>query len=309
MFDARRRADQLEQSIMAQVEVGTTDPGAAWVAMADLERQAAALGQEVDGRSGADLAAPTEHFNRALDAANEAIATARAGVRDVADDDTAEQLLDRADERATKMLKTVNAVRHADNTATQEQADRMAAHRDAARTLIEDVRAAARLAPADGSQRAVSRAVIGGIATAVPAIGQQLNDPNKDHRGRTAMDDARARLDVFDAHFVRDEDADPTGKLVNKAMRLAAITAVGARRIAMEQNDPNLQPLIARSLVGAYADKMTHQLAKGDDDPADAEDAVALAQAMVMDDPVGKLMTGKINPEDAVQRIRATVAQ
>jgi hypothetical protein len=306
--ETRQSAKGLEKQVMAQVELGTANPGAAWLGMAPLAEQAAQLKAKVAGAAGGDLATPAEHFNRALDAANKAIDDARSGTRDIAKGDAAAALQGRITTLAGKIDTLFDTVRAAGGTVTQAQADEMDGYRDDAVTLRKDVRAAAKLAPTPGTERAVSRAITAGLADAVPAIGARLNDPKKDARGRTAMDDVRARLEVFDDRFAQSTEGNPDAARQNKAMRLAAVAAVTARRAAADVNDPNLEPRIARSLVGAYGPEMTATLAQGEDDDEDAKAAVQLAQALVMDDPVGKLMTGKINPEDAVQRIRDMAA-
>ena len=87
-------------------------------------------------------------------------------------------------------------------------------------------------------------------------------------------------------------------------MRLAAVMSVAATRAGAELNDPYLGPRIGQSMVAEYTPELKASLSRGNEDDKAAESAVQLAQALVMDDPVGKLMLGKLNPADAVQRIR-----
>ena len=143
-----------------------------------------------------------------------------------------------------------------------------------------------------GTSRARSRAVLGDMAD-VPGLDEILDPAVADLRGRrNAAAEAAARLDVFDARFVN-KGGDAAARVENGSMRTATVIRAGAMQQARTCNDPALAHRLGSLMVDEYAP-----------DLGLSEATAALTKALVMDDPVEKLLTGKIRPEDAVQRIR-----
>ena len=305
------KVDDIEQRVQAQALAGATAPGPAWVAMDPLQKEAKKFRDDLLGiaekvKKGTD---PTKRFEAALRATMDGSGFARNGTRAISNEAAARKLQKDVANLGKRVQTLVSLVAGAgQGKATADQCDAMDAMRVEAGELVRAVRAAQGLAPQPGTQRANSKATVQELSGGIKAIGDRLASPTKDAQGRTAMQDVQGRLEVFDQHFAADVDADPKAAARNKAMRLAAVASVTADRIARDVNDPYLTPRIGRSMVAEYAPEMKDALEKGDDDDSGAKDAVVLAQALVMDDPIGLLMAGKINPADAVQRIRDMAA-
>jgi len=302
--------DDLEQRVQGQAAAGATAPGPAWVAMDALQkeakkRRADLLGIAQKEAKGTD---PTKRFEASLRATMDGVGSARSGTRAISNEAEAKSLQAEIVHLGKRVQTLVSLVAGAGGgKATAEQCTAMDAMRVESGELVRAVRAAQGLAPQPGTQRANSKATVQELS-GIKAIGDRLASTVKDPQGRTAMQDVQGRLEVFDQHFAADVDADPRAAPRNKAMRLAAVASVTADRIARDVNDPYLTPRIGQSMVAEYAPEMKDALEKGDDDDSGAKDAIVLAQALVMDDPIGLLMTGKLNPADAVQRIRDMAA-
>jgi len=150
--------------------------------------------------------------------------------------------------------------------------------------------------PEPGSEREKSRTRLA-ECTAIPGLDGVLDPTRRDARGRrNAAEESAARLNVFDAHFAQPE-TDAVAKRTNKAMRTAAIIKSMAGQQARTKNDPALEGKIGNLMVAEYGADM-------DLSPKGRK----LTQALVIDDPVEKLLTGKIRFEDAVGRVRDQAA-
>ncbi len=146
--------------------------------------------------------------------------------------------------------------------------------------------------PETGSERAASRGVLDTMA-GVPGLDGILSPSRADGRGRrNAGEEAAARLDVFDGHFANPA-ATEAAQVENTAMRTGAVIRAAAMQQARTRNDPSIAHRLGALMVDEYAPDLK----------LDAK-TKALTEALVMDDPVQKLLTGKIRFEDAVQRIR-----
>lgn len=305
---AIKSIDDLEGKIVDAASNGVQKPGDAWVEMDGLLKQVANKRIEILGlNKKADKADPMARFNRALDPTYKAIAQARSGTRGIPDEKEVKRLQKAVTDLTSQVVTLVTKVGKPPAKPTAQQCELLESYRLAAGDLVREVRGAQGLAPQAGTQRAASNGVIKGVS-GIKAIGDRLNSPKKDAQGRTAMQDLQGRLEVFDDKFAGDPNKDPEAGRRNKAMRMAAIATVTADRISQDVNDPYLRPRIGQSLISEYAPEMKDSLAVGDDDDDESAGALLLAQALVMDDPITKLMTGKMDPSDAVQRIRDMAA-
>jgi hypothetical protein len=280
--------DDLEAEVMQQVTRGTTHPGDAWLAMPPLRKRIDADAQRVAAHV-SDAAMDRAAW---LAAVRRSLAGARKLCQDIRKDKDRQPLLDKAlriDQKLSAEAQTASL-------------DELKTVRDEARQLLDDARDAAGKPKQPKVQAAVSSALVNDVKT-IGAIGARLDSPAKDPQGRTAAEELEGRLAVFDTHFAADGKTDLEAARRNKAMRLAAVTSVTANRMAMDLNDPYLVGRIGQSLVDEYAPDIGGLLSRGDDDD-EADGAIQLAQALVMDDPIGKLMFDRIDPADAVQRIR-----
>ncbi len=298
-----RRIDDLETRVMDKGTEGIDNPGRAWRELGPLQEEAARLKSELLGRDKtADKANPAARFNRALKPTFDALQEGRGGTRKITDESAADTLTQRIDGLSQSATLLFDTVKRSGGVPTVQQCEAMEDYRKQAGELVREVRGAQGLSPEPGTERAASAGTIKQL-TKLPVLKKYLVGDQRDPQGRTPMEDLQGRLELFDRHYALDPGADQKAACKNQAMRLAAIAAVAARGAASEVNDPNLEPRIARSLLGEYQGRMVRLLApKGQRD--DAWEATDLAQALVMDDPVTKLMTGKINPPVAVERIR-----
>lgn len=304
---AERRFVALYDKVQALATLGANDPGAAWIGFGELapaiEKEIALLRLQAQQAGAADDKRVAAQL---LAATRQALAAAQNGCRALAaarKPKTASKLTTQVDELSTKVDQAA--------AANPRSLDTLRTHRDEASTLLKKVRKAGGRPNEPRTQAAASKAVVADLAQ-IPAFGKRFASDTKDAQGRTAREDVEQRLAVFDHYYAADtDDDDPDAGVRNQAMRLAATTSVMATRAGTELNDPYLVPRIGQSMVGEYAPEMRASLSRGADSDADADKAIRLAQALVMDDPVGKLMLGKMNPSDALQCIRdmATVGQ
>jgi hypothetical protein len=159
------------------------------------------------------------------------------------------------------------------------------------------------LAPDPKSKRAVSAKSVETVLSVGTTFGEVLRSDNKNPQGQTARQQVDGQLEVFDRHFALPDDTE-SGRVKNGAMRLATIVRVTGERIAHKVNDPALKSRLARLMVTEYESELRQELENAGGEPEEVEQSVNLARALVMDDPVTRLVTGKISMEDAVQRIR-----
>lgn len=298
---AGKRLDALHEKVDALATLAADDPGAAWIAFGELApviekeigllqlqaREAAAAG---DKRVAAQLLAVTREDLAAAQNGCRALSAARKPK-------TASKFTARAQKLSAKVDQAA--------AETPPSLDTLRSHRDEARALLKDVRAAGGRPAEPRTQAAASKAVLADLEQ-IPVFGKHLGSDAKDAQGRTAREDVEQRLAVFDSYYAADtdDDDDPDAGVRNQAMRLAATASVMATRVGAELNDPYLVPRIGQSMVNEYAPEMRASLSRGADSDDDADKSIRLARALVMDDPVGKLMLGKMNPADAVQSIR-----
>jgi hypothetical protein len=187
--------------------------------------------------------------------------------------------------------------------AKQREADELLAR--AADTLKLAKRAQA-AAPIAGTPRAESHATLGAVS-AIPELKDFFDQNRGDPRGRrNALQESAARLEVFDDRFALPEKfGDKAARNTNQAMRLACV----AKSLAMQQsrsvNDPALEGRLGQLAVREYEPELRRSLEVDNAiPPEDATAILKMTQAIAMDDPVGKLLTGKIRFEDAAQRVR-----
>lgn len=294
----------LERKVLDLASKGAANPGESWVAMDELCKTAEHQRDTLAGADKkADKADPTAMFARLHKGTRTALDSARFGTRGIADDTVAEALqgrLEVAQGKLDTLLAAVNAAPA--RKATVKQCESMVALRQEAAELSREIRGAQDLPPNPGTERAASKGLMDEMA-AMPGFGAILASPAPDQSGRTALEDVQGRLEVFDEHFAADPDKDEHAVVRNTAMRLAAVAQVSGDRTARKVNDPYIAPRLGRAMLSEYMPEIGVSLSEGMDDD-EAEAALELAGAMVMDDPVMKLMTGKIDPIDAVQRIR-----
>lgn len=298
---AGQRLRALHDQVLALAILSAGDPGAAWIGFADLapaiDKEILLL-QELQGQKDGG-ANDARRATQLLAATRQALAAAQNGCRSLA--------AARKRKTASKLGSRVDALAgQVDQAAAAKplSLDTLRAHRDDALLLLREVREAGGRPKAPETQAAASKAVIGDL-TQIPAFGKRLESDVKDGQGRSAREDLEQRLAVFDSYYAADTDDDDREAAVhNQAMRLAATTSVVASRVGAELNDPYLVPRIGQSMVAEYAPEMRASLSRGADSDEDADRAIRLAQALVMDDPVGKLMLAKMNPATAVQCIR-----
>ncbi len=144
--------------------------------------------------------------------------------------------------------------------------------------------------------RAKSREVLGAMSD-VEGLDGILDPERTDPRGRrNAAQESAARLNVFDAQFVH-TGTDKAATIENESMRAAAVIRAAAMQQAQTRNDPKLAHRLGALMIDEYGPDLKM-----------SEDTAKLTKALVMDDPVEKLLTGKIRPEDAVERIRDQAA-
>ena len=134
---------------------------------------------------------------------------------------------------------------------------------------------------------------MGGIRGLDGILDPSRRDPRM---RRKAAEESAARLNVFDSHFAQPE-TDATARRTNQAMRTAAVIKSAASQQAATENDPTLAGKLGSLMVREYGPDLG-QSSKGQ----------KLTQALVIDDPVEKLLTGKIRLEDAVMRVRDQAA-
>jgi hypothetical protein len=165
--------------------------------------------------------------------------------------------------------------------------------------------------------------VLGALAGATQGkknnrLGQLLAgaDAEPDANGFTLKDQIKSMLDVFDDRYAQAADGGPDAERDNTAMRVAAMANAMALRLVKQKdiNDPLLKPVVARSIVQEYGAELARSLAarsagSGDAKARAAEEtkakqALALAEALVAEDPVTKVFTGKITGPAAVESIR-----
>jgi hypothetical protein len=304
--------DALEARMATEVADGPKHPGKAWCALKDLTtevEQAAKLVKDEAGRQ--DVRA--KRFQERLDQIHATIAEARVGRREIVNTAAAKRLgdtLENLNPRVDAVARNIKS-----NSDCQKGYNDLDPLLKEAEKLKHDIDAAKTTPAEQGSPRLASRTAVTALAGSVPAIQKRLNSKDANPQGRTPLQEVQARLEVYDEHFARDPKKDPDAELKNTAMRIAAVVSTTSREITRDQkiNDPNLQPRVARSLIAEFEKDMAKALAAGaggDDKAAavkarqEAEKALRVAEAMVMDDPVTKLMTGKVSAPDAVQRIR-----
>jgi hypothetical protein len=310
--DAARRLDDLESQVVAQVTVGATAPGEAWVAVRALQKPIDVEAQRLAAEA-SDAAMDTSEW---LATIRRTLASAQTLCQDVRKDKARQPLLaevaslgQKVDAVAGEDDRDAKAKRKKAPTVKQlaeAKAKKVASLkqlRTESRELLDQVRDAAGKPKQPKTQAALSGALVRDMNT-IPAIADRLSSTARDPQGRTAAEDVAGRLAIFDEHLAADPKKGPDAARRNKAMRLAAITSVTATRMASDLNDPYLVGRIGQSLVDEYAPEMGAVLSRGDKDEDEADGALQLAQALVMDDPIGKLMFGRIDPADAVQRIR-----
>jgi len=303
---ALEELDDLENKANDEATKGVSKPGEAWVAMGVLGKEVAQKKNDISQASQKDDKGNlASRFNRAFRATQRGIVEARKGTRAISNQGEADRLEKVLSDLSAKVTKVLKAVGTTD--PTKEHCATIEEYRAETDKLLQEVRSAQGLDPQPGTQRAATKAVIAGV-TGIKSIGERLNSPKKDAKGRTAMQDLQGRLELFDEQFATDPGKSPEATKRNNAMRMAAVASVTAERISDDVNDPYLRPRIGKSLIAEYAPEMKDTLAAGDDDEDDAKGAVLLAQALVMDDPITKLMGGKLDPSDAVQRIRDMAA-
>jgi len=307
-------AVHLASAIREQEQEGGDNPGAAYCAMQSVCVDAAAFAQDAPQRvqaqqdvvkkatmrqAGSDFDRRAAEIGQRLEAARKArwmianqTEAAKIGARIAALDKDLGQLATTA-RGAPEGIET----HAADTTAVLRNAD----------ALLADARKAQALPPEDGTPRKASREVTDAVG-GIKGMSEKMASTQRDARGRTVAEDAAARLEVFDERFAADETADPKARATNKAMRLASIVGATAAKSAKDVNDPHLEGRIGQLTVREFGPDLAQALTKGKPgDKAEREataQALRIAQALLMDDPVGKIMTGKIRPEDAVQRIR-----
>jgi hypothetical protein len=302
---ALSRIEGLEAQIIGAAAAGARSPGDGWVLMNDLCKQAtqekAKLGALAKPPAKESPADRIKRLDATLKPTRQALSEARLGTRDIPQEREANQLMD-AVATLEKQVETLVRVVADSGAASADHCTQMQTYRVAAGDLVREVRGAQGLAPIGGTQRAATRALVDGVGQ-IPGFGDRLNANTKDPQGRTAKQDVLGRLEVFDRHFAEDPDTDPKAGARNTAMRVAAVATVSADRIAKDVNDPYIAPRIGRALIEEYEPELGLKLSEGEDDD-DTDKALKLARALVMDDPVTKLMTGKLDPIDAVQRIR-----
>jgi hypothetical protein len=302
---ATKRLGELHQRVLALSILSARDPGAAWIGLGEIapeiEREILLLQELAGQKDGGPKDA--RRANQLLAATRQALAAAQNGCRSLAaagKRKAASKLSLRADDLANRVGQAAGV--------DPPLLDTLRAHRDEALLLLREVREAGGRPKAPETQAAASKAVLGDLAQ-IPAFGKRLDSDAKDPQGRTAREDLEQRLAVFDQYYAADVgDDDPDAAVRNQAMRLAATTSVVASRVGAELNDPYLVPRVGQSMVAEYAPEMRASLSRGADSDDDADHAIRLAQALVMDDPVGKLMLGKMNPTTAVQCIRDMAA-
>lgn len=159
------------------------------------------------------------------------------------------------------------------------------------------------LAPDPQSKRAVSAGCVEAVLGVGTTFGEVLRSDTTNPQGLTARQQVDGQLEVFDRHFALPDDSE-SRRVKNGAMRLATIVRVTGERIAHSVNDPALKSRLARLMVTEYESELRHELEEAGGKPEEIEQSINLARALVMDDPVTRLVTGKISMEDAVQRIR-----
>jgi hypothetical protein len=150
--------------------------------------------------------------------------------------------------------------------------------------------------PDPGSAREESRAVLGTMAD-IDGLDGILDPDLMDMRGRrNAAEESAARLNVFDEHF-KNPGTDDAAQIENESMRTAAVIRAAAQQQARTRNDPTMSHRLGSLMVDEYGPDLKM-----------SDETKALTKALVMDDPIEKLLTGKIRAEDAVQRIRDQAA-
>ena len=171
--------------------------------------------------------------------------------------------------------------------------------------------------------RQTTDAVFGALAGATKGkrdnrLGKLLAgaETEPDQNGLTLKDQIKSVLDVFDDRFAQAADASPDADRDNTAMRVAAMASAMALRLVKQKdiNDPLLKPVVARAIVQEYGAELARSIASktaaGSDAKALAAEqekarrALALAEALVAEDPVLKVFTGKVTGPDAVESIR-----
>jgi hypothetical protein len=311
---------QLSSNVTAQETAGNVDAAAAWLLVEPMVEQAAALSAYAVRRAG-----EVEATIAAVDRRVEALRAQTAQMRK----DRRETLNDRAAARLETLITQLEA--QIGQALTTARADP-----DAAMPKLDDLEGTAQLL-GDGTrtaivatpegQRKATRQTSGAVFDALDGAtrGQADNrlgrllvsaDTEPDAYGFTLKDEIKSVLEVFDDHFAVATDASPDAERDNTAMRIAAMASAMAMRLVKEKdiNDPLLKPVVARALVQQYgaelARSMAGKKAEGLDaqaialEEAKARQALDLAAALLMEDPVTKLFTGKMTGPAAVESLR-----
>ena len=234
------------------------------------------------------------------------------------------------DSAAARLEKQIAALEsQIDNTVEGAQADP-----EGALSILDDLEGSAQLLRGgtqiavtytpQGQRKASRRttdAVLGALSAATPGddrLGKLLATAGTepDGNGLTLRDQIKGTLEVFDDRFAQAADASPDAQRDNTAMRVAAMAGAMALRLVKQKdiNDPLLKPVVARAIVQEYGEELARALAgkeTGEQDAKAAEKqrqeakrALALAEALLAEDPVTKVFTGKITGPDAVESIR-----
>ena len=305
MADALALSNRVKDQQLAAQD----NPGAAYVAMKPVCDDAAAFAQsgpqrvtaqqDIVRQAGSDFDRDETVIGQTLDAARKARAQ-------IANQTEAAKIGQRIAALGKDLLALSTDARNYPGSIADHQRA-IAALKNTADTLLSDAVNAKALKPEDGTPRAASAKVVEMVG-GVPGLKDKFASVQRDARGRTVGEESALRLDVFDEHFAADESKDPRARVTNAAMRLTATLGAVAARAAKDVNDPHLEGRIGQLLIREYGGDLLGKMTGDDDDDEEerkaAAQALRIAQAVLMDDPVLKLLTGKIRPEDAVQRIR-----
>jgi hypothetical protein len=318
---------QLASNVTAQETAGQTDAAQAWKLVEAMVEQAAALRAYAQRRV-ADIQPTIAEVNRRVADLRKETEQMRKERRETQNNSAAARL----EPQIAKLEGQIN------DLLSAAQVDP-----DAAITALDDLEGSAQLlrggtriavTMTPQGQRKASRqttgAVLGALTLATQSnsrakdkaadnrLGNLLAgaDTEPDQYGLTLNDQIKSALEVFDDQFAQAPDASPDAERENTAMRVAAMASAMALRLVKQKdiNDPQLKPVVARAIVQEYGAELARSLAAKQADGLDtnalaveeakARQALKLAEALLGEDPVLKLFTGKIAGPDAVESIR-----
>ena len=315
-IDKLEELDELTKKVAAAETLGQTEPFKAWKNMEVLAQQAEprpVAAEECVKRVNAELAEIDKKANTLRE-------ELRLKPREVLNDKLAKRWTKTIGEMRVKINKTLEGAK----TDTTEALSALDQLEDEVKKLGIDTDSAKNKATGQRkASRQTSDAVFKALGQATDGkkdnrLGKLLAgaDSDLDQYGYTLKAQIKSVLDVFDDRFAQADKDSPEAARENTAMRVAAIASAMALRLVKQDdiNDPHLKPLVAKTIVKEYGRELAKAIASKKAGHSNTKavaaetkntaEALKLAEALLGEDPVTKVLTGKITGPDAVESIR-----